>query len=307
MTSPVRAFRSEDAEAVAAVRRTTVPYLVCTAEALRWQVASAPVSQRLRWLVAEAADGTLTGCADVGLVAGSGKPGQGFLHTAVPPKETGAGTGSALVAAGEAYLAGVGATHAHTWVADDAGATRFAEARGYVRSRLAHFLGLDLRAARLPALPDRLPAGLELRTAADFGEDLRPLYEADMECAADEPADVPADPVPYEEWLRLNWSRPDWDARLSSVLLAGGEVAAYSVAQTDGVDRYWSGMTGTRRAFRGRGLARLVKLASLLRARAAGYKHAFTGNDATNAPMLAVNQRLGYTEAGSEWRYVKAL
>ncbi|WP_326691422.1 MULTISPECIES: GNAT family N-acetyltransferase [unclassified Streptomyces] len=310
MTPTVRTFRPEDAEAVAAIRRTAVPYLVCTAEALLWQVTHAPLSQRLRWLVAEEAedaDGTLTGCADAGLVAGSTKPGQAFLHTAVLPDAAGAGAGSALAAAGEAYLTALRARRVHAWVTDTPRACGFAERRGYVRSRLARFLGLDLRHATLPEVPGTLPDGLALCTAADLGKDLRPLYEADIECSADEPGDVSTGTMPYEEWLRLNWQRPDWDPELSGVVMAGDEVAAYSVAQTDGIDRYWSGMTGTRRAYRGRGLARLAKVAALRRARAAGYAHAFTGNDATNAPMLAVNRRLGYTEAGAEWRYVKEL
>lgn len=280
---------------------------MCTAETLSWQLASTPASQRLCRLVTEEDDGTLSGYADVGLVAGSPERGQGYLNAAVAPERRSAGAGNALVAAGEAHLARVGATHAHAWVADNAEAAGFAEARGYVRSRRARFLGLDLAATPLPALPDPLPEGLELRPAADLGEELRPLYEADIECSADEPGDVPAVGAPYEEWLRLNWGRPDWDARLSTVALVGGEVAAYSVAQTDGVDRYWSGMTGTRRAFRGRGLARLAKTDTLLRARAAGYAHAFTGNDETNAPMLAINQHLGYTETGSQWRHIKVL
>ncbi|EST39756.1 hypothetical protein N566_00155 [Streptomycetaceae bacterium MP113-05] len=91
------------------------------------------------------------------------------------------------------------------------------------------------------------------------------------------------------------------------MVLVEGEVAAYSVAQVDGRDRYWSGMTGTRRAHRGRGLARLAKTEALRRARDRGYRHAFTGNDADNQPMLAVNERLGYRPAGSEWRYTKRL
>ncbi|GAA2632602.1 GNAT family N-acetyltransferase [Streptomyces axinellae] len=307
MTPTVRTFRPQDAGAVAAIRRTAVPHLVCTAEALLWQVTHAPVSQGLRWLVAEEANGTLTGCADAGLVAGSTEPGQAFLHTAVLPDTSGAGAGSALAAAGEAYLATLRARRVHTWVTDTPRARGFAERRGYVRSRLARFLGLDLRRAALPEAPGAMPDGFVLRTVADFGTRLRPLYEADLECSADEPGDVRVGTVPYEEWLRLNWQRPDWDPELSGVVMAGAEVAAYSVAQTDGIDRYWSGMTGTRRAYRGRGLARLAKAAALRRARAAGYAHAFTGNDATNTPMLAVNHRLGYTEAGAEWRYVKEL
>ncbi|MBM0224834.1 hypothetical protein [Micromonospora sp. ATA51] len=66
------------------------------------------------------------------------------------------------------------------------------------------------------------------------------------------------------------------------------------IAPTDGRDRYWSGMTGTRRAFRSRGLAKLAKNDSLHLARAAGYTAAFTGNDTENAPLLAINTWFGY-------------
>lgn len=307
MTTIVRDFRPEDAEAVAEVRRAALPYLVCSAETLAWQMASAPASQRLRRLVAEDAGGRVVGCADSGLVAGSAAPGQGFLHTAVRPDATGAGAGSALAEAGEAYLAGLGAVRAYAWVVRDGRSPGFAERRGYGAARSARFLGLDLRGAALPPLPDPLPEGITLRTAAHFADDLRPLYEADLECTADEPGDVPTAPMPYEDWLLDNWKRPDFDPLLSTVVLDGGEVAAYSVAQTDGRNRYWSGMTGTRRAHRGRGLGGLAKLDSLLRSRAVGYTHAYTGNDTRNAPMLAINRRLGYTLAGEQGRYVKTL
>ena len=50
----------------------------------------------------------------------------------------------------------------------------------------------------------------------------------------------------------------------------------------------------TRREFRGRGLARLLKSHSLHRAAEAGVTLAITDNDETNAPMLAVNTALGY-------------
>ncbi|GAA2080677.1 GNAT family N-acetyltransferase [Streptomyces albiaxialis] len=303
----MRPFRPEDAGAVTAIRRAAEPYLVTTVEALLWKVASSPASQRLRLLVAEAPGGTLLGCADTGLVAGSARRGEGFLHAAVPPDHRGRGVGAALVTAGEARLAEIGAVRAHAWVRDEPRARAFAERRGYARRRAARFLGLDLVRAALPPLPAPLPPGVTLRTAADFGEDLRPLYEADLECSADEPGGAGAGAMPYEDWLRLNWRRPDFDPALTSVALSGDEVAAYSVAQTDGRERYWSGMTGTRRAFRGRGLARLAKLDSLLRARAAGFRHAFTGNDATNAPMLAVNRGFGYTPAAGQWRCVKVL
>lgn len=303
----VEGFRAEDAGAVARVRRAAVPHLVCTGESVAWEAASSPEGKRTRWLVARDAVGRITGCADAGLLTESTEPGGSALHTAVLPGVQGQGVGDALAAAGEEYLAGLGARRVYTWVPDDGRSPGFAERRGYTRGRRACFLGLDLTRAGLPPLPDPLPAGVELRTAQDFDGRQQPLYEADLECTADEPGDVRAGFVPYGDWLRLNWERPDIDHRLSSVVLLEGRVAAYSVARTDGRERYWSGMTGTRRAYRGRGLARLAKLDSLRRSTAAGYVHAFTGNDAGNAPMLAVNESLGYARTGAEWRYVKEL
>ena len=52
-------------------------------------------------------------------------------------------------------------------------------------------------------------------------------------------------------------------------------------------------MTATRPAYRGRGLARWVKQRMLNAVAAAGVTSATTANDATNAPMIAVNDALG--------------
>ena len=302
----VASFRPEDAAAVAEVRRAAVPQLVCTAASVAWEAQSAPAASHTRWLVARDPDGRLVGCTDTGLIVGSTEPGHGFLHTAVRPEARGRGAGTALTAAAERHLSALGVRRVFTWVAEDGRSPGVAERLGYVRGRRAHFLGLDLVRARLPE-PEPLPGNVKLVTAAHFADDYRPLYEADLECTEDEPGDVRQGFVPYEDWLRQNWHRPSYDARLSTVVLVGGGIAAYTVAVTDGRERYLSGMTGTLRAHRGRGLARLAKTDSLRRARAAGLTTAFTGNDAGNAPMLAVNRSLGYEQAASEWRYAKSL
>ena len=307
MTAVVRVFRPGDAEAVAAIRRSAVPCMICTAATVLHAADSVPEAVRSRLFVAEDEHGDLMGCVDAGLRYESPEPGQAYQHTAVRPGARGRGSGRALVTAAEEYLAGLGALRVHSWAAEDGRSLQVAEHLGYTRSRRASFLGLDLRTAPLPSAPAELPPGVELRTGADFHDDVRPLYEADAECAEDEPGDVAAGRMPLRDWIRCVRRRPEFDAELTSVVVVDGQVAAYSEAHTDGADRYWSGMTGTRRAFRGRGLATLAKADSLRRARAAGFRHAFTGNDARNAPMLAVNRRLGYTEAATEWRCWKDL
>ncbi|MDT3400152.1 GNAT family N-acetyltransferase [Streptomyces sp. B1866] len=304
MTLIVRDFRPLDAAAVAEARRSAFPHLVTTAQTVAWEFAAAPAADRHRLLVAER-DGEVVGAAEAGLFSDGDEPGQAYLDVSVRADARRAGAGSALVTAGEEYLAGLGAAAVFSWALGGRPAETFAERRGYRRGRSSRIQRLDLARADLPPL---VPVpGTELRTATDFAADPRPLYEADAACTADEPGDVAERPPAYEQWLAERWQHPALDRELTSVVLVGGAVAAYSVAHTDGRGRYWSAMTGAPRAFRGRGLAKLAKNDALRRARAAGCTVAFTGNDGGNAPMLAVNAWLGYEPAVTEWRYVREL
>lgn len=303
MTVIVRDFRPEDAEAWVRVRRAALPYMITTPEQVVFELAGSPPGRRYRLLVAEEG-GEVIGTAQVGLAHESPEPGQAFCNPYTHPERTGRGAGALLLRTAEEYLALAGATSVYAWVVDTPGNRAFAEKRGYAPSRSAHFLHLDLANGPLPPRQE-LPSGIELRTAADFADDPRPLFEMDAETTADEPSDTPAGLADYEEWLAGTWRDPGLDHRLTSVVVADGEVAAFSAARTDGAGRYWSGMTGTRRAHRNRGLAKLAKNDSLHRARAAGYTDAYTGNDAGNGPMLAVNRWFGYEISATEVRHVR--
>ncbi|MFF1921084.1 GNAT family N-acetyltransferase [Streptomyces sp. NPDC058221] len=305
MTVIVRDFRPADAEDWVRVRRAALPFMVTTAERVVFELAGAHPAKRYRLLVAEE-DGEIIGTAQVGLAHESPEPGQSFCNPYTHPERTGRGAGSLLLRTAEEYLALAGATSVYTWVLDTPGNRAFAGKHGYEPSRPAHFFHLDLANGTLPPRQE-LPPGFELRTAADFADDPRPLFEADAETTADEPSDTPAELTDYEAWLDETWRSPGLDHRLTSVVVADGEVAAFSAAETDGASRYWSGMTGTRRAYRNRGLAKLAKNDSLHRARAAGYTDAYTGNDAENGPMLAVNRWFGYELCATEVRHVRRI
>ncbi|MEV7615632.1 GNAT family N-acetyltransferase [Streptomyces sp. NPDC089799] len=309
MTVLVRDLRPDDpadVEAVVRVRRAALPFMIATAEGIRFDLAGANPAQRYRVLVAETADGEVIGTAQAGIAYESPEPGRSFVNPYVDPARRGLGAGGALVRTAEAYLAAEGATDVYAWVLDEPVNRAFAERRGYRRSRSAHFLRLDLAARALPPVPE-LPAGVELRPASAFAADPRPLFAADAEATADEPSDVGAELTDYEDWLRHTWNDPTLDRELTMVALVDGEVAAFSAARTDGATRYGSAMTGTVRAHRGRGLAKLAKAASLHRARAAGYTEAFTGNDSGNDPMLAINRWFGYEICATETRCTKKL
>ena len=59
-------------------------------------------------------------------------------------------------------------------------------------------------------------------------------------------------------------------------------------------------MTAVLRAFRGRGIARALKLATIAWAIQHGLAVLETGNDEANAPMRALNARLGYQPMADE-------
>lgn len=305
MTVLVRDLRVDDPADVAAfaqVRHRAVPFILWTPEAVVHRLVHTHPDARSRSLVAEE-DGQVIGTAQIGLVHDSPEPGQASLTVYVDPGRFRRGAGGLLVQAAEEYLTGEGATKLYSWVLDGPANLRFAERHGYERRRTAHFLRLDLANGTLPPLPS-LPPGAELRTAADYADDPRPLFELDAATVADEPGDVDVEFTDYEAWLAESWRHPLLNRELTTVVAVDGRPAAFSVAYTDGA-RYSTAMTGTVRALRGRGLAKLAKTASLYQARAAGYTEAFTGNDSDNGPMLAVNKWLGYEICAAEVRHVR--
>ncbi|MDX3850580.1 GNAT family N-acetyltransferase [Streptomyces sp. AK02-01A] len=305
MTVTVRDFRTEDVGAVVGLRRACTPFMVTTEETLLAGVATAHPAKKYRLLVAEE-DGEIIGTAHVGIAYDSSDPGQASVTPQVHPERRGRGAGSLILRTAEAHLAAEGATSVYAWVMDEPPSRAFAERHGYRPTRPAHFQRLDLAHGALPELPP-LPSGIELRTGADYADDPRPLFAADAEVCSDEPGDISVALDDYEDWLSHTWNDPCLDRDLTSVVVADGRIASFTAAHTDGDTRYASGMTGTLRAFRGRGLAKLAKIHSLRRARAAGYTDAFTSNDADNGPMLAINRWFGYEICATEVRHVRAL
>jgi len=294
-----------DLEGFVRARRSAIPFLLSTPESVAHDLAHAHPDAHLRLLIAEE-NGEIIGTAQIGIAHESTEPGQGTVNVFVHPERTRHGAGSLLVRTAEEHLVAHGATRLYSWVLDEPGNRAFAERSGYTASRPAHLLRLDLAHGTLPPL-QAPPPGVEVRPGSDFSADPRPLFDLDTEVTRDEPGDIDAELTDFEAWLDETWRHPLFSPELTSVVLVGGRPAAFSAARTDGATRYGSAMTGTARAHRGRGLAKLAKNDSLHRARAAGCTEAFTGNDAGNGPMLAINKWFGYEICATEVRYVREL
>lgn len=289
----IRVARPDDAPAVVALRATVFPYLVRGVESTRKMIAEPPPEEGWAAFVAEV-DAKIVGWVTVQRNASTSTPDFGDIHLLhVHPQHRRRGIGTELLTTATGHLAPVGVRRLRTFAQPEA--LPFARRHGFEPSRELRFSALDLTQA--PALTDP-PPGVRLRPLADIDPHL--LYEADAASAVDEPGDVPVDAMSYQSWLYDVWENLGLDKMASTAAEVDGVVAAFSVVKRDG-DRMWSDYTCSVPAYRGRGLARLAKTAALHRAAAHGVRVAYTSNDEANAPMLAINARLGYRPVAAEW------
>ena len=69
------------------------------------------------------------------------------------------------------------------------------------------------------------------------------------------------DAVEYEQWVRDYWEHPDLDLELSRAAVVDGRAVAVAYVMVDVESRRaLNAYTGSLRAYRGRGFARLAKL-----------------------------------------------
>ncbi len=148
------------------------------------------------------------------------------------------------------------------------------------------------------------PAGVDLRPLTRV--DPHDVHAVDVTATRDMPALEPPEDLPYEEWSEHVLGHPLYAPGGSFLAYVDGEPAALSLLTADlDSGRAMSWFTGTMPAFRGRGLARAAKLASIRWAAESGVTSMLTMNDETNAPMLAINRKLGYRPLVRRVEYVR--
>lgn len=295
----IRTARPDDAPGVVALRALVHPYLVRGVESTRTMISEPAPGAEWTAFVAEV-DAVVVGWVSAyrhGRTSVAGLGDVSLLH--VHPDHRRRGVGTALLDAALGHLVPLGLRQLRAFVPADS--LPYARKRGFLPSRPVRYSLLDLRT--VPPAP-AAPAGVRL--LALTGLEPRSLHAAYVAASTDEPGDAPCDALGYENWRYEVWDNPGLDRRASTAVAVDGELVAFSLVERDG-DRMWSDLTATLPAYRGRGLARLAKLAALERARAAGVTRAYTANDEANAPMLAVNERLGYRPVATHWSCLRDL
>ncbi len=299
----LRTATPEDAEEFTALRRVVMPHLVQTAEGTRHTWAHASPAAHQLVVVAETG-GQIVGAGRAAMNTWTSEQGAATAMAWVHPQHRRRGIGGQIHATLAEHLRAHGARRVQGLATDDDDTSRWCERYGYRRTQQVRISRLNLPAA-LPPVPPA-PADIAVVSFAEVGPEA--VYAVDVAAAQDQPGAVRQDAIPFDDWFNDVWARPETDHEASTAVLVNGVPAAITAVETDpATGRMWSGDTGTVRAQRGRGLARIAKSVALRRAAQRGISAAFAANDETNRPMLAINDWLGYRPFATTWIYLRSL
>ena len=188
----------------------------------------------------------------------------------------------------------------------------FAHKRGFQEDKRSWVSSVDPRTvdlSGLPALEARLAEqGVRLLSAAELqaqsSEQHPDAWKSDLhalfsEVRLDVPRSEPPTPISLEQFC--TWILDDPSFSPHAYLLAQsdhGELIGQSAQYPgEGSPDLFIGLTGVRRPWRGLGVATAMKLHSLKYAVQAGFPRVWTDNESGNAPILAINDRLGFVRA----------
>jgi mycothiol synthase len=285
----IRECTDEELPAWTELRNEVLPQWPISVEDLRHFAGNRPDTRTLVAL----RDGRLVGAATHW---GGENPRRGDGYVCVPEMLRGAGIGGALLAACREALAAEGKQEWWSETEDgDRHSLGFLERRGFrVRARTQE-VALDLAGWTSPDWP--VPAGVVLTSLAERPDLVRELWEVQNEAYPDVPPPGDEPYVPFAlEAFESRLTRRAVDPRLVVVALADGSAIGYA-HMTRNLVRPELGihnLTGVRRAWRGRGVAKALKQAQLVAAQQAGLRRLLASNDLRNAPMRRLNDQLGY-------------
>jgi len=260
-----------------------------------------------------------------GMVVGSGsfsqtqwlEPTTFYTHVMVQPDYQRRGCGRSLAALMEDSASDHGAQHLLGQVDErESRSLHFIESAGFREIDRWRRSTLDLtqfdprswapRLERIDETGIHIVSVAEIReTRSDWQQDLHRLY---VEVETDAPSHLEILEVPFS----------DFEARsLGRQLLADGFLLAMDGDDMIGLTEprpvdddpaaISQDLTGVRADYRGRGIAMALKAASATWAKEQGYTSIRTYNAQSNAPMLAVNYRLGFEQEHATIEYLKDL
>jgi GNAT superfamily N-acetyltransferase len=154
--------------------------------------------------------------------------------------------------------------------------------------------------------PPSLP-GIEVVPLERRPDLLGSTYDLVSATMPEMPLHAPFTMPAYERWREEDATGDDVIAGGTLIALDGGQVVGFAGLVRRAADPHLAehGFTGVASTHRGRGIATHLKRSQIAWAARSGYRELMTATQAHNAPMRAINDRLGY-EAQPAWIRVEA-
>jgi GNAT superfamily N-acetyltransferase len=290
---------ARDAPGIVELIDEVFPSGVTTVESWRQQHENIPPRARQAGWVA-VVDGTVVGRAEASLKWFT-ESRSAFAGVSVRQAFRGRGIGSSLWELIREHLDELAPSRVFSMFVETPESVAFARARGFAEIRAETLSCVDPLTVDFTTLEAASTKLIPLRDVSP-----EEVYEIDMITTADVPMTEAITDIPLDEWLDSTWNRPTLSRDGSFAAIEDGRIVCMTMlAANVERGRAFTDFTATLREYRRRGLAHLVKRASLRWAAANGIRAAWTTNDETNAAMLAVNRRLGYTPELRRVEYVR--
>jgi GNAT superfamily N-acetyltransferase len=234
----------------------------------------------------------------------SEEPGLFYVEATVDPDFRRRGIGARLLQAVETYGAELKATRLVGWVHDTyEHAAAFSKVQGYEPNGASEQTSrLHVPTAHLDGFERVEQAlrhdGVDIDLLADHADDenfMRQVYRVDMDSHRDVPSSVPWKDLSYEEWLGIGVYGPGRSPQWAWVGVEGGVPIGLARLRLYAAEKAAdNAYTGVLASHRGQGIARALKNRTVAWSRENGVEWIYTGNEARNVRMLAINRSLGY-------------
>lgn len=289
-----------DFERIVAINNIDDP-LPITVELLQKWEDERPEGQVRQWHVAVDAEDRLVGTGSI-MRDPWERPGRFWLRLLVDPDHRNRGVGSMLWEDALRWAREHDLTQIKTGVRDNcATCLQFAEHRGFNVDRHIFDSKLDLHtfdeSPWVGTIEAAEASGIRFITLDQIPiteEVQRKLYDLNCRSLSDVPGwdNALAPFEQFQSWVfKAHWYRPD-----GQIIAVDGDrwVGLASLGHYKETNTVVNQLTGVDRGYRGRKLALALKLLGNRRAKAWGADYILTNNDSQNAPMLAINRKLGY-------------
>jgi GNAT superfamily N-acetyltransferase len=313
MEYTIREFTPEDYDAITEISNAVYSEYPTTVEEIRFSDEKRDPKCFFKRFVLEHA-GRVVGMASYGHFTWLYHPKKFFIGVDVHPEYQGRGFGSALYKTIEEDSRPHDPLRFLTQTREDwSRGVRFLFDRGFEEASRAWESRLDVHAFDFTPYADawdklQSEHGIVIRTFQELEHDPernRKVYDLDWETSQDMPMTEPLTQLDYDYYWQRTLENPCFLPDALFIAVHGEDYVGMSALWSSlGNDDLYTGLTGVKRTYRGKGVAFALKLRAIDYARKRGNPLIKTWNDTTNRAMLGINERLGFVKQPA-WLEVK--